>query len=333
MSDFQFVKSKAAIISIISNLFLTIAKLVIGFFSGSVSILSEAVHSGIDLLASIIAYISVKNSSVPPDKEHPFGHGKIENISGLIEALLIFIAAFYIIYESIMKMIHGVDLKMPLLGSLVMCISAIVNFIISDYLFRVAKKTDSVALEADAWHLRTDVYTSVGVFVGLVVLYFTGMTILDPVIAMVVALFILKAAYQLTRNALKDILDASLPEDEEQKIAQVLKDNSDKFITYHELKTRKAGNDRFVEFHLVVPHHWSTADAHDLSHFIEDQIRKNLPGVQLSAHIEPCFEAKEKCDSCLENNNNVLLEMDSTNSISDTCCSKNCKYSNFFYKR
>ncbi|MHB1167656.1 MAG: cation diffusion facilitator family transporter, partial [Carboxydocellales bacterium] len=150
---------------------------------GSVSVLSEAVHSGIDLVAALIAYFSVQKASEPADEEHPYGHGKIENVSGTIEAVLIFGAAVYIINESIHKLQVGGEVEGLGLGSVIMGISAIVNWIISSRLYKVAKETDSVALEADALHLRTDVYTSLGVLIGLVAIKITGLNILDPLFA------------------------------------------------------------------------------------------------------------------------------------------------------
>ena len=153
-------KTSIARLSILSNLTLVVLKLVVGFLIGSVSVISEAIHSGIDLVAAIIAYYSVKTSSLPPDQKHAFGHGKIENISGTVEALLIFVAAALIIYEAYKKLVHGVELEDVSLGIAVMLFSAIVNIFVSRILMKTAKKTESIALEADAWHLRTDVLTS-----------------------------------------------------------------------------------------------------------------------------------------------------------------------------
>ena len=194
--------------SVASNTFLTLAKVVIGLVSGSVSILSEGIHSGIDLLAAFIALLAVKVSGKPADSHHTYGHGKIENVSGTIEAALIFVAALMIIVKAIKKVqeiiggtgAHVADLGLGL-GLLIMGFSGIMNLIVSTKLMRVAKKTESVALEADALHLRTDVYTSVGVFMGLLLIRITGWVILDPIIALGVALMIFKTSFELTKKA------------------------------------------------------------------------------------------------------------------------------------
>ena len=196
MSD-HTAKQNVARLSIFSNAFLTIAKLIVGLSIGSVSIISEAIHSGMDLFASFIAYFSVRKSAMPPDVDHAFGHGKYEDASGLIEAMLIILAAAIIIWEAVNKLIHGGDtLSSDLLfiGMIVMAVSACLNFFVSQKLMKVAKATDSIALESDAWHLRTDVFTSAGVVVGLILIKITGLTFLDSVIAILVALLILREA-------------------------------------------------------------------------------------------------------------------------------------------
>jgi len=172
-------KIKVARLSIISNSSLIIMKLAIGIITGSVSIISEAIHSTMDLLAAIIAFFSVKVSDQPPDKQHPYGHGKFENISGVIEAILIFIASLWIIYEAIKRINTNEKIESIGLGALVMVISAIINFIVSKQLYKVAKKTNSIALEADALHLKADVYTSIGVAFGLFLIWLTNYRILN----------------------------------------------------------------------------------------------------------------------------------------------------------
>ncbi len=185
-------KINTARLSVISNSVLIVLKLLAGSLSGSVSIISEAIHSFLDLLASIIAYFAVKLSRKRPDKNHPYGHGKVENVSGIIEALLILIAAIWIIYEAIDKINVENKVEYYWLGIIIMLISAVVNFFVSRRLYKVAKETDSIALEADALHLKTDVYTSLGVAIALIFIWFTGFQLLDPIIAIIIALIILK---------------------------------------------------------------------------------------------------------------------------------------------
>ncbi|MCK5775455.1 MAG: cation transporter, partial [Bacteroidales bacterium] len=208
------IKVKTARLSIFSNIFLIIIKVFTGLLTASVSILSEAIHSGIDLIASTIAYFAVKISSHKPDERHPYGHGKFENISGVVEGLLIFVAAIWIIYESVHKILHPTEIKYFGIAAAVMFVSAIVNFFVSRKLYKVAKQTDSIALEADALHLRTDVYSSLGVGFGMIFIWLTGWHFFDPMIAILVALFIMKEAYSLVNDAINPLLDSQVSEEE-----------------------------------------------------------------------------------------------------------------------
>ncbi|WP_239077424.1 cation diffusion facilitator family transporter [Geobacter sp. SVR] len=195
------------------------------------------------MVAAIIAWFAVRESGKPADDKHHFGHGKIENVAGTIEAVLIFGAAIYLIWEAVHKLIKGSnEIENLGIGALVMGISALVNYLVSRHLLNVAIKTDSVALEADAMHLRTDVYTSVGVLAGLAAIKLTGIAILDPLVAIVVACLILKAAYDLTKTAFFHILDLKLPDDEEATIHEVMLKHSRHYLEYHKLRTRKSGH-------------------------------------------------------------------------------------------
>ena len=212
-------KVSTARLSVLSNTILIVMKLAAGIISGSVSIISEAIHSSMDLVAAIIAYFSVRVSDTPPDSRHPYGHGKIENISGVIEALLIFIAAAWIIFEAVKKLLGGeIQLESIGLGSLVMIISAIINSFVSFRLYKVARQTHSVALEADALHLKTDVYTSLGVAAGLGLIIITVIKWFDPAVAVIVALFIIGESYQMMRRAFTPLLDAAWATDEIQNL-------------------------------------------------------------------------------------------------------------------
>ena len=289
-------KNRAATLSIVSNTILIILKLIVGIMMQSVSVLSEAVHSGIDLVAAIIAWASIREAGKPADDEHRFGHGKIENVAGTIEAVLIFGAALYIIWEAAHKLRAGtVEIESLGWGAAVMFISAGTNYLVSRHLLKVAIKTDSVALEADALHLRTDVYTSVGVLGGLVAIKLTGITLLDPIVAIVVALMIIKAAWDLTKTAFFHILDVKLPDDEEKLIHEVMKRHTGRFIEYHKLRTRKSGHIRHIDMHLVVPKQMTVEAGHELAHQITADIEKDLAHSQILVHIEPCPGV---CDSC-----------------------------------
>jgi cation diffusion facilitator family transporter len=289
-------KAAVAWLSVISNATLVALKLVVGLLIGSVSILSEAIHSGVDLLAAVIALAAVKTASRPADSGHPFGHGKVENISGTVEAILIFGAAIWIVYEAVMKFIHRTEIDAGKWGwgAAVMLLSVAANIVVSKLLFKVAKQTGSIALEADGWHLRTDVYTSIGVMTALAVVWaveeFWDVNIqwLDPAAAIFVALLILRAAYELTVRAAMDLMDVKLPAEEEAWIRQLILGLAPTVRGFHQLRTRKAGANRFVEFHMFVEGTMTVADSHRLSHQVAHKIEDHFPGSSVIIHVEPC---------------------------------------------
>lgn len=291
-------KISAARISVFSNSLLVALKLGVGYSMSSVAVLSEAMHSGLDLMASIIAFYAVRKAGKPADERHPYGHGKWENFSGVVEALLILFAAIYIIYEAIHRLQHGSTVTRLGLGTVVMALSAVVNWFVSGYLFRISRKTDSVALEADAWHLRADVYTSVGVLAGLAMIALTGLTIIDSVAAIAVAGLIIKSSIDLTRSAAADLFDARLPREDEEIIRSVLSRYQEGCIDFHRLRSRKSGSVRFIDLHLVVPRSWTIEEAHQLSDRIEKEIKEALANTQVIIHIDPCNKSLNPCTSC-----------------------------------
>ncbi len=301
-------KVKVARLSVLSNSVLVVIKLAVGISISSVSVLSEAIHSGLDLVAALIALFAVSKSSKPPDRKHQYGHGKIENVAAVIEALLIFAASVWIIRETVVKITTGARVEAPFWGLMVMAFSAAVNWVISSLLMKTAVKTDSVALEEDALHLRTDVYTSAGVAVGLLLLWITGIHLFDPLLAIGVALLIIKAACELMVKAFYPLLDVSLPQDEEEEIRAILQNYGDYFIEYHKLRTRKAGPQRFIDLHLVVPQYMNITASHELCDIIEEKIMEKYPGAQVLIHVEPCRN-EEDCLSCKESEQcQILLE-------------------------
>jgi len=295
--------TSVARLSIYSNTLLLVIKLVVGTFMGSISVLSEALHSGIDLLAAVIANYSVKKAGQPADDEHKFGHGKFENVSGTIEAILIFVAAIIIIYTASKKILLGEKLTNEFIGIgiVVMGISAIVNFYVSRRIMAVAKRAESIALEADAYHLTTDVYTSVGVFIGLVFIQLTGNSIFDPVMAIIVGFIILKASYDLTKRSVSGIMDVKLSDTEEEIIKSIIHDHYSQYAEYHDLRSRMSGAERFVDLHLVVPKNQNVVDAHDFCDHLEKEIKEKIPNLSILIHIEPCridCEICKKLDVC-----------------------------------
>ncbi|GIN88920.1 cation transporter [Heyndrickxia sporothermodurans] len=273
--------------SVISNSFVVLLKIIVGFFTGSVAIISEAIHSLLDLAASIIAFFSVRISNRPADKEHPYGHGKIENISGTIETILIFVAGIWIIYECIHKLINPVSIKLPLLGITVMLIGAIINFIVSKIVGRTAEKTNSVAMKSNALHLLTDVYTSLGVAISLFIVNLTGWTFLDPIIGVVLAIFIMFEAFKLLKESFPPLLDARLTANEEKSILQVIESYKNEYIEFHDFRTRRSGPEEYVDFHLVVSSNKNIKTAHELCDRIEKDIHALFKRAHVLIHLEP----------------------------------------------
>jgi cation diffusion facilitator family transporter len=277
-------KVKIARLSVLSNSVLIVMKVIAGIMSGSVSIISEAIHSTIDLIAAVIAFFSVRISDAPPDHDHPYGHGKYENVSGVIEAALIFVAAVFIIVESVKKLKVGAEIESIGIGSLVMIISAIINSFVSYRLYRVAKETGSLALEADALHLKTDVYTSLGVGAGLGLIWITDLHILDPIVAILVAFFIILEAWNLLKKAYAPLLDNSISDDEIQIIEETCRGFS---LKVHNLRTRQAGNYKFADMHLEMAPGITLGEAHEICNLIEVAVQKKIPTLDLNIHVEP----------------------------------------------
>jgi cation diffusion facilitator family transporter len=302
LEELNILKEKTARLSVMSNTALVLLKFVVGFAVGSVSIISEAIHSSMDLLAAVIAFFSVRKSSEPPDSIHAFGHGKFEDFSGLIEAVLIFVAAALIIGEAVRKLLGegGPELEENLLfiGIAVMAVSAIVNWFVSRRLMTVARQSESIALESDAWHLRTDVYTSVGVTIGLVLIRVTGIASIDSIVAIGVALVIIKAAYDLTRRSFADLIDQSLPEKEENRIKEIICEHASDYAGFHDLKTRRSGPEIFIDLHLVMPGDVSVEQSHDLADHLESDLKVEYPRSTVTIHVEPCREGCDGCKRC-----------------------------------
>lgn len=285
--------ARMAALSIVSNSVMVILKIIVGFLTGSVAIISEAIHSGMDLMASVIAYVSVRTSNQPPDRTHPYGHGKIENVSGTIETLLIIVAGIWIIIESAQKIAHPEPIRLPVLGIVVMLFGASVNWIVGRSIKRVGEATNSVAMKSNALHLMTDVYTSIGIAASLTLVSITGWYILDPIIAIGIALFIMKEAIQLGKESFLPLVDVSLSSEERHQIEQIIEHYKDQYIEYHDLRTRRSGAEEHIDLHLVVSSNKNVHEAHELCNHIESDIKKVFSQAQVLIHIEPESEQEK----------------------------------------
>jgi cation diffusion facilitator family transporter len=288
-------KSNVVRLSILSNTALILMKLVVGFMTGAVSIISEAIHSLMDLAAAVIAYFSVKFADRPPDESHPYGHEKMENISGVIETILIFAASVFIIKQAIHKLVVRSPVESAGLGFSVMLVSAVVNFFVSRKLYAVSRKEGSVAIEADALHLKADVYTSAGVAIGLLLLWITGQHILDPIVAILIAVFILKEATEMFISSFGPLVDMTLSDAELARVKQIIVDHKDVFLDFHELRSRRSGNIKHMDLHMTFPYTMTIKEFHDICDHIESDIHNSMANTKVLIHGEPCHN---NCPTC-----------------------------------
>jgi cation diffusion facilitator family transporter len=283
-------------LAVISNTALTAGKLAVGVLMSSAAVLAEGLHSGVDLLAAVMAFWAVRKARQPADGDHAYGHGKYDALSGAVEGLLIFGAAFFIIVEAVRKMATGGEIENLGLGAAVMAASAAINYVVSARLFAVARRTGSVAVEADGHHLRTDVWTSLGVLAGIGLIRLTGIHFLDPLAALAVAALILVTAWRITRKSLCDLLDRRLPPEEEKRIAEIVTRGHPHWLEYHRLRTRRAGGQRHVDLHLVTCRDLPVEAAHILTEDLEEDIRREFPGAEIITHVEACEKDEDECD-------------------------------------
>ena len=280
-------KKFAAGLSITSNSLIIIAKIIAGMVSGSISIISEAIHSLSDFLASVLTFFAVTRSSEPADKEHPFGHGKYEDMSGFIEGGLIVFAGGFIIYEAVSKLVSGYTMEAEsMIGIYVMAFAVVANFLVSQYLFYVAKKSDSVSLRADAEHLRTDIFSSLGVLLGLILIRVTALTVLDPLIAIIVAFIILKTGFSISKETLNNLLDGSISNSDIETIENILENNVI-IKGYKNIKGRKSGPCKEIELTLLFNPDMKISCCHNICDQIEEEIKTSLGNVNIIIHLEP----------------------------------------------
>jgi cation diffusion facilitator family transporter len=281
-------KTRAAALSIASNATLIALKLVAGAITGSIAVITEAVHSGIDLLASMIAYFSVRKADEPPDESHPYGHEKVENVAAGIEGMLILVGAGIIIYEAARRLVEHAEVEKLGVGIAVIGFSAVANFAVSAYLYRQARLTDSPALEGDAAHLRTDAFTSLGVLVALILVESTGVQELDAITALIVAVAIVWAGIQILSRSSRVLVDEALPEEELAAVRTAIDEfGSDEVIGFHKLRARRAGSRRYVDLHVQFRGGTTLERAHELAHELQRAIRGRLRGADVLIHLEP----------------------------------------------
>ena len=279
-------KRRTACLSVLSNTLLVIGKLSIGLLTGTVSLISEAIHSGVDLLAAAIACLAVRKSCLPPDQDQDYGHGKVENVSAAFESLLIIVAALSILYEAAGKFFHPQIPESLDWAIVIMLASSLINAVVSARLYYVGEKTGSEALKADGMHLRADVWTSAAVMAGIFLMKITGWAILDPLIACLVALGILRVGYKMCRRSYDDLTDASLSDAEESKIGHIIMETPG-VKGYHHLRTRISGSETIMDFHLELDRTLPLSQAHAISDKVESALQKKYGPCDPMIHLDP----------------------------------------------
>jgi cation diffusion facilitator family transporter len=291
-------KSRAAALSIASNALLIALKLAAGAITGSIAIITEAVHSLIDLVASVIAFFSVRKADEPADAEHPYGHEKVENLAAAIEGMLILVGAAVIIYEATHQLVKGAEVDRLGVGIAVMAFSVFANLGVSTVLSRQARAHESQALEGDAAHLRTDAMTSAGVLFGLALVQITGDAAFDPITALIVAVAIVWAGFRLLRRSSGVLVDEVLPSGEMDRIEEAIASaRTAEVAGYHKLRARRAGSRRHIDLHVQYRSGTSLERAHELTHQMRASIEAEIPNSEVLIHAEPETSFREPDDS------------------------------------
>jgi cation diffusion facilitator family transporter len=291
-------KSGAAALSIASNAFLIAIKLAAGAITGSIAILTEAIHSLIDLVASVVAFVSVRKADEPADAEHPYGHEKVENLAATIEGMLILVGAGVIVFEATRRLVDGAGVDRLGVGIAVMGFAVVANLAVSTVLSRQAKAHDSAALEGDAAHLRTDAMTSAGVLVGLVLVEVTGIDAFDSITALVVAMAIVWSGIRIIRRSSGVLVDEALPDSEMDLIeAAIAAARTAEVAGYHKLRARRAGSRRYIDLHVQYRSGTSLERAHELAHAMRDSIEAEVPRAEVLIHAEPETSLREPDDA------------------------------------
>jgi cation diffusion facilitator family transporter len=291
--------TRYAWLSVLTAIVIILLKVGAYWLTGSIGFLSDALESGANIIAAIITLVALTVAARPPDREHTFGHSKAEYLSSGAEGTLILVAALVIAVQAVQRLLAPQPLEQVGLGVAVSAVAAAVNFGVARVLLRAGRRHRSAALTADAHHLLTDVWTSLGVIVAVLLVGLTGWLWLDPIIGLLVALQIIFTGLKLVRLSVNGLLDVSLPAEEVAQVAGVLEGYASRGVGYHALRTRQAGAQRFVSFHLLVPGSWSVQQGHELLEEIERDIRRELEPVNVLGHIEPSEDPVSMEDDAL----------------------------------
>lgn len=290
------IRKRAAIISLIVGFGMFFFKIGAYLITGSAAIFSDAVESIVHVMATSMALYSIILSSQPADDSHPYGHGNVEYFSAGIEGFLIVVAAIIIIYESVVSIIAGPELKQLGIGAIIISIASAVNLILGNYLIRTGKKTNSLTLIADGKHVLTDSITSFGVIAAVILVIITGIVLLDPIIAIIVALNILLTGYKLIRESVGGLMNEIKPETLKKLVDKLVSIKKDFWIDIHELRFWHSGDKVFIDFHLILPYYFNIKQTHEEENLIEAELQKDFPQADLKLHLDYCIP--QLCNYC-----------------------------------
>jgi cation diffusion facilitator family transporter len=293
-------KPRAAAVSIASNSALIALKLAAAAVTGSVAILSEALHSMIDLIASVIAFISVRRADEPADVDHPYGHEKLESLAASIEGMLILAGAALIVYESVHRLTTGASVEKLGIGIAVIAFSALANAGVATFLRRQARKHRSPALAGDASHLGTDAFTSIGVLIGLALVQITGAEAIDSVVAIAVAVVIVFAGVRVLRHSASALVDEAPPPEEMDRVEAAIaraRSGTPQIVGYHKLRARTTGRRAYIDMHVQFRRGTTLERAHELAHELRDAIESDLGDAEVLIHVEPETSRRDPAES------------------------------------
>ncbi|MCF7801547.1 MAG: cation diffusion facilitator family transporter [Candidatus Marinimicrobia bacterium] len=291
-------QNKAALVPLTVAGTLAIIKLVAGLMTFSVGVIASAIDSFMDFFVSLGNFIFIRISHEPADREHPYGHGKSQEIAALLESIIIFGSTVYLIYTAVDRIFNPKEIGMTQLAIVVMLISLLGSVGVSIFLRRRSRATESIALEADSVHYTTDIYSNGGILLGLMLIHLTGFQLIDVILTLAMSIFILKSVWDLFRNALDRLMDYKLPDSVNQDILTTIMDHSVKIIGYHNFRTRRSGPYKFIDFHLDICRETPFVEAHDITDGLEQKIQKLVPGSNVLIHMDPCDETCPGVDSC-----------------------------------
>jgi len=323
-NNFKKDKKRAAIISLVIGFLMFFLKIFAFVITGSSAILSDAIESIVHIFATSIAFVSLIISLKPPDESHPYGHGKIEYFSAGFEGGLIIVAALSIIFFAVEDLIFGIELEKLDVGAYLIFSASVINLALGLFLIKIGKRTKSLILEADGKHILTDSVTSIAVLISIIIVMLTDFKILDPLIAIFVALNIIVTGYKLVRQSVRGLMQERDYEFLEKLIQALNKLRRDDFIEIHKLRTWSAGNHHFVDFHLVIPSYYTIEQSHEIQRFITENLRENLESeLQTMLHFDPC--KPDHCRYCEKKNCPIRkaefvskIEWNRENCLSDT---------------